>query len=60
MAASTAKGKVPLKIHLPELVRRFMFEAARRRGCRNQTGQKAIAGHQVMHRAEGGQNKLRT
>ncbi|GHL80462.1 hypothetical protein ECZU36_17460 [Escherichia coli] len=58
MAASTAKGKVPLKIHLPELVRRVRSGPSP--GCRNQTGQKAIAGHQVMHRAEGGQNKLRT
>ncbi|GHL25859.1 hypothetical protein ECZU25_26720 [Escherichia coli] len=58
MAASTAKGKVPLKSICQSWF--GVFEAARRRGCRNQTGQKAIAGHQVMHRAEGGQNKLRT
>ena len=29
LAAATAKGEVALKIHLPEPVRRVMFEAAR-------------------------------
>ncbi len=54
MAAATAEGKVALEIHLPESVRRLMFEPARGRNARCRARQQAVAGHHVMDGAEGG------
>ncbi|VTP12925.1 hypothetical protein PUATCC27989T_00743 [Phytobacter ursingii] len=56
VAAATGKRKVAFKIHLPELVGRAVFEASggRNAGCASR--QQTVAGHQVVHGAERGQN----
>ena len=53
VAAAAAKGKVALKIHLPEPVRGRMLKPAGGRDSRRCARQQAVAGHQVVDGAEG-------
>ena len=53
VAAAAAKGKVALKIHLPEPVRGRMLKPAGGRDARRCARQQAVAGHQVVDGAEG-------
>ncbi|MMZ62316.1 hypothetical protein D1872_245210 [compost metagenome] len=54
MAAAAPKGKVALKIHLPEAVGGVMLKAAGGRNARCRARQQAVTGHQIMDSAESG------